>query len=465
MKNIKIPHELKKMNTIFITHGFEAYLVGGAVRDMLLGQPATDWDIATNATPRQVMAIFHRVIPTGIAHGTVTVHFLGNAIEVTTYRTDSNYTDGRHPDAVTYTTDLKKDLSRRDFTMNAIAVSLENGSIIDPFGGQDDIKKKLIRSVGDPVERFTEDGLRPIRAVRFVSQLHFSIQKDTYSAIFNPCVLEKTRGISIERFRDELEKIMKTEKPSASLKLMEETGILYIFIPELALCRGCIQKDFRGFHEFDVMDHLLYSCDGAPPDNLVVRLAALFHDIGKPAVRQIRHTPQGDEYTFYDHESAGASVAKQILMRLRFSNAVTDSVEHLIRQHMFHYESTWTDAAVRRFLVRVKPDCLEDLFALRLADIYGMHNKAVRIHDSTTGQNLCELKKRITAATVQNSALGLKDLAVNGRDLMAAGIPSGRYVGIILKQLLETVLDDPAQNTKEQLLVIAKKSYISMFMT
>jgi putative nucleotidyltransferase with HDIG domain len=465
MKEIKIPYELKKMNAIFKDHGFEAYLVGGAVRDMLLGKPATDWDIATNATPQQVMSVFHRVIPTGIAHGTVTVHFLGNAIEVTTYRTDGGYTDGRHPDTVFYAATIQDDLSRRDFTMNAIAVSLENGSIVDPFDGQSDIKNKLIRSVGDPVKRFTEDGLRPVRALRFVSQLDFSIQKDTYSAIFESVVQEKTRGISVERLRDELIKILKTEKPSEGIGLMETTGILNIFIPEFQSCRNCSQRDFRGFHEFDVMDHLLYSCDGAPQDNLIVRLAALFHDIGKPAVKKIIPTPQGDTYTFYNHEAVGATMTKEILSRLRFPNAVTDRVVHLIRQHMFHYENTWTDAAVRRFLVRVKPEFLDDLFALRLADIYGMHNQPARIHDTPTGRSLCELQDRITAVIEQCSALGLKDLAVNGRDLLAAGIPSGRHLGTVLDQLLETVLDDPSQNTRDILLPMAKKIYISMFMT
>ncbi len=459
MNRIKIPFELKKMNDLFSSHGFEAYLVGGAVRDLIRGKPASDWDVATNASPKDVIAIFHKVIPTGIAHGTVTVHLLGHEIEVTTYRIDSSYSDGRHPDKVSYNATINEDLSRRDFTMNAIAASLEDGHILDPFHGQNDIKRKTIQTVGNSFDRFQEDGLRPIRAIRFASQLNFSIQKDTFSAIFNKEIQKTVAGISIERFRDEFIKILKSDKPSIGIKLLEETKILSLFIPEFKICRNCIQKDYREFHEFDVMDHLLYSCDGAPQNILEIRTAALFHDIGKPLAKKITLTPEGEQYTFYNHEQISAKITKKILTHLRFPNNFINNVVLLVNEHMFHYESCWSDAAVRRFLARVGIENVDYLFKLRLADIYGMHNTSVRLHDTFTGQQLCEFKDRIEKIVHQNTALGIKDLAVNGRDLMESGIPSGKQLGKILKQLLETVLDDPEQNTKGQLLIIAKNLY------
>ena len=287
IKKIKLPDLLVDFGKVFADSGFKAYLVGGAVRDMIMKVPAHDWDVATNATPQDVIKLFKFVVPTGIEHGTVTVHYKGNEIEVTTFRTESGYSDGRHPDSVNYAATIEEDLARRDFTMNAIAASLEDGAVVDPYGGQEDIKNKLIRTVGNAHERFMEDGLRPVRALRFAAKLGFSIEKDTYSEIFKDEIQEKVASISIERFRDEFEKIMASPKPSVGMKLLEETGLLKIFIPEFTVCRGCIQSDYRAFHKFDVMDHLLYACDGAPAEKLNVRLAALFHDIGKPAAKKI----------------------------------------------------------------------------------------------------------------------------------------------------------------------------------
>lgn len=461
MHSIKIPLVLQKMNSIFEENGFKAYLVGGAVRDALMGKEPSDWDLTTNATPEQVMQIFHKVIPTGIAHGTVTVHFMKEEIEVTTFRTESDYSDGRHPDKVEYTGNIEEDLSRRDFTMNAIAVSIKDGSLVDPFDGQTDIKKKIIRTVGNPYERFSEDGLRPVRAVRFSAQLGFEIEKETFKAISDPKILSVTKGISVERFRDELMKLLKAEKPSYGLKIMEESGIMHLFMPEFDVCRGCIQGDFRGFHEFDVMDHLLYACDGAPKEKPIVRLAALFHDIGKPKSKKVVHTDAGDTNTFYSHERYSAEITKSLMTRLKFSNAEIESVCHLVENHMFNYEPNWTDAAVRRFLVKVKYENVEDLFDLRLADIYGMHNIPVRMHDTSTVALLLEFKERIDKEEAQKTALDLKSLAVNGKDLMQNGIPAGKILGQILNELFETVLDDPAQNTKETLLNIAKNLYES----
>lgn len=462
MNKIKIPVILQKMNNIFEKNGFKAYLVGGAVRDMFMNKEASDWDVATDATPEQVISAFKKVIPTGIAHGTVTVHFMGEEIEVTTFRIEQGYSDGRHPDKVSYASDIEEDLSRRDFTMNAIAVSLKDGSIVDPFNGKADIKNKVIRSVGNPLERFNEDGLRPIRAIRFASQLGFEIETNTLQAISNEKVLQKTSTISIERFRDELVKLLKSPKPSVGLKLLESTNIMKLFLPELLEGRNCIQNDVRGYHVFDVLDHNFYSCDGAPVHKVNVRLAALLHDIGKPASKVVRVTDEGEIYNFFSHEKYSETIARKLLTKLRFSNNEINNVCHLIENHMFHYEESWSDAAIRRFVVRVKPENIEDLIDLRLADMYGKYNMPIQIKESNACDLLIQLQDRIKKIQEENSAFTLKSLAVSGKDLMEIGIPSGRLIGKILDSLLETVLDDPKQNSKDVLLNIAKNLYEQM---
>ena len=468
-KKIPLPQKLIKFGKVFTDAGFEAYLVGGAVRDYFMKKDAHDWDVATNATPEQVMKLFKFVVPTGIAHGTVTVHFEKTEIEVTTFRTESDYSDGRHPDKVVYAATIQEDLSRRDFTMNAIAVNLANGKIVDPFEGQKDIKKKLIKTVGNPHKRFMEDGLRPIRALRFASKLNFSIEKYTYLEIFKDDIKNKIKSISIERFRDEFEKVLCSPKPSVGLKLMEETGVLSMFIPEFDCCRNCVQSDYRAFHKFDVLDHLFYSCDGAPKEKLNIRLAALFHDIGKPAAKKMvieevldgekrdGSTKQVETVTFYCHESYSEKITREILIRLKFSNEMINNVCHLVKEHMFHYESSWTDAAVRRFIVRVGKDCIDDLYDVRLSDMYGMWNEPVDIRYSESVKLLIELKDRIAAQLEKQNALSLKDLAVNGKDLMAEGIPAGKQLGLILNHLLDCVLEDPALNNRKDLLNIAKR--------
>ena len=468
---IKLPKELKEFGKVFFDAGFKAYLVGGAVRDMFMKVSAHDWDIATNATPQDVISLFKFVVPTGIEHGTVTVHFKGNEIEVTTFRTESGYSDGRHPDSINYAATIQEDLARRDFTMNAIAASLEDGLIVDPYGGEQDIKKKLIRTVGNAHERFMEDGLRPIRAIRFASKLGFCIENNTYSEIFKKEIKEKTASISIERFRDEFEKIMKSQKPSVGLKLLEETGLLFMFIPEFEVCRNCVQSDYRAFHKFDVLDHLFYACDGAPSSKLNVRLAALFHDIGKPSAKKIiiekvldgkkndGSTKEIETITFYNHEAFSQKITEKIMTRLKFSNEMINNVCHLVKEHMFHYESSWSDAAVRRFIIRVKPECMEDLYDLRMADMYGMWNEKVDIRYSASVQLLLELKARVENELNKKTALSLKSLAVNGRDLMNEGIPSGKILGRILNELLDCVLEDPSMNQKEKLIATAKSLF------
>ena len=448
---IKIDPLLKRFSSHFEKAGFKAYLVGGAVRDIFLHKKPHDFDVATNATPQDVMKLFKTVIPTGFEHGTVTVHFEGLQIEVTTFRTESGYSDGRHPDSVNYAATIEEDLSRRDFTINAIATDLKDGSIVDPFDGRNDLKKKIIRTVGNAHERFMEDGLRPVRCLRFACRLGFSIEKYTYSEIFDKEILKKVASISIERFRDEFEKMLASSRPSLALKMMEETGITEIFIPELLKGRNCIQSDSRGFHDFDVLDHLYYACDGAPADKQNVRLAALFHDIGKPDCKKIID----DTITFYNHDKKSAELTQQILTRLKFSNAVIDNVCHLIREHMFNYEPNWTTPAVRRFIIRVGQEHIEDLFDLRLADMYGMHNLPVQYKYSAAVDLLVEFKDRIACELEKNNALSLKDLAINGSDLIKEGFEPGKKLGLILNHLLDCVIEDPGMNTREKLLQVA----------
>ena len=451
-EKIEIPEILKKMGAIFAQNGFESYLVGGAVRDMLMGKKASDWDVTTNAKPEDVMRIFKKVIPTGIEHGTVTVRFMKTSIEVTTFRSEGSYSDGRHPDSVSFEATLEQDLSRRDFTINAIAASLEDGKIIDLFGGQKDMHFRIIRTVGNPYERFSEDGLRPVRAVRFASKLGFEIEENTFFAI--PSCLDKTRSVSVERFRDEFCKMLLSPKPSVALRLMEHTGIMQIFLSEFLQARDCQQADFRGFHTFDVLDHLYYATDGAAiyaQGNLIVSLAALFHDIGKVNARKV----ENDKITFYNHEVYSEKIARSIMTRLKFSNEQIENVCHLVKEHMFHYTPEWSDAAVRRFVIRAKKECLEDLFLLRMCDMYGKDATLID-ENSEEAKNLNELKMRIEKVLECSPALSLKNLAINGRDLMENGIPSGKEMGRILNELLDYVIENPTENKKEILLEKAK---------
>jgi putative nucleotidyltransferase with HDIG domain len=446
MGNVVIHPVLKEIAAVFNRAGRQVFLVGGAVRDLFLGKEAQDWDLATDARPEEVASLFRRVIPTGIKHGTVTIRYKGYSIEVTTFRTESAYSDGRRPDRVEYASTIEEDLSRRDLTMNAIALALPGGERVDPFRGYDDIKARRIRCVGNPRERFREDGLRPLRAVRFASQLGFSVDGETLAAI--PASLATTARVSPERVRDEIDKIAASQRPSIALGLMETSGLLGLVLPELAACRGVEQK---GFHRFDVLDHSLLACDYAARLKAPqpVRLAALFHDIGKPTTRRL---DDSGVWTFYRHEKVSADLARNIGLRLRYPTALIKAMTHLIEEHMFHYDAAWTDAAVRRLIIRIGKENLEDMYALRRADAYataGVESPGI----------LAPLISRIDGVLARDSALSLRDLAVSGTDLMGIGVQRGKALGIILNELLEAVLEDPALNTREKLLEIAAKLY------
>ena len=443
MNNVRIDPILKEIASIFASAGKKAYLVGGAVRDMIRGKKAEDWDLATDAEPEEVVRLFRRVVPTGIKHGTVTILYKGHSIETTTFRTESDYTDGRRPDSVAYAKTIEEDLSRRDFTMNAIAAELPSGGLVDPFDGGADIRNRVIRCVGDPAARFNEDGLRPLRAARFSAQLEFSLDEATLRAI--PSALEKTAMVAAERLRDELDKTLRARRPSIAFSLMEQTGLLSLVLPELERCRGVEQK---GNHRFDVLDHLLLACDAAAADRPVVRLAALFHDIGKPIVEAI---DQDGVRTFHRHEEESARIAERVMLRLRYPSAMIKTVRHLVSTHMFFYEDSWTDAAVRRFLVRMGLENIADAFALRRADAWATAGV------EPPADALLPFLERIEAVLAENKAFSLKDLAVGGNELAAIGVPKGPKMGTILGELLETVLDDPAMNEKEKLLEVARR--------
>ena len=416
------------------------------MRNLLSGSKHTDFDFTTDAKPGDVQRMFNRVIPTGIKHGTVTVLHRGEKFEVTTFRVDGQYTDQRHPDTVSYTSSLTEDLRRRDFTINAIVLDPIRGEYIDPHNGRADLKAQIIRAIGNPVERFSEDALRLMRACRFAATLNFEIEQDTLLAMKTTANL--IAGISAERIRTELEKMLSASLPSKGLQLMDSTRILDSVLPELTVCKRIEQKRF---HDFDVFLHSLYSCDGAPQDDLTVRIAALFHDIGKPMALE---EDEAGLPTFYRHEVLSAELARKIMRRLTFSKKIENDVYHLIFHHMFNYEDTWSDSAVRRFIVRVGLEYIPRLYALRHADIYGM--RCIR-----RPSGMCqELADRISAVIKKDTALTARDLVVNGRDLHSfLGIPKGPIMGRTIEYLLEAVLDDPMLNTREHLLSIADKFY------
>jgi len=443
---LRIPRIVKNFSSFFVRAGYQCYLVGGAVRDMLMGGKVQDFDIATDALPREVTDIFPRVIPTGIKHGTVTVLFKGTRFEVTTFRIDREYRDGRRPETVAFSPSIEEDLKRRDFTINAMAYDLQEHRLLDPHGGRKDLKAGIIRAIGDPLQRFQEDGLRPVRACRFAAQLGFTIEGYTFACI--PRSLDTVKQVSAERFRDELIRILEAPAPSIGFNLLNDCGILRLFMPELIACQEVGQGDL---HRYDLYHHLLYACDAAPQDNLVVRLAALLHDLGKP--RTMTRTPEGALH-FHGHEELSARLAEKILRRLRFPNQVVKRVSHLAAQHMFHYEERWSDAAVRRFVARIGVENIPDILCLRRADQLAM------VGEHFVSTSLIALEKRIEEVLAKDRILSLKDLAVNGDDLIAElGIPRGPKIGIVLRALLESVLEDPQQNERERLLKMAERFY------
>ncbi len=444
-----VAKEIKAICATLTGNGYECYLIGGSVRDLILGIPVYDYDFATNAYPEEVMKLFKKVVPTGIKHGTVTVLMHYAHYEITTYRADGKYSDGRHPDTVVFSKTLKEDVERRDFTINGLAYDVSTNEVIDYVGGMRDIEKKIIRTIGDPLQRFSEDGLRPYRACRFAAKLHFTINRETLEAI--PQVLDIAKKISVERIRDEMKKILETDVPSVGFEYMRVTGLLDLCLPELAQGFGMEQNKY---HMYDIYYHSIYSCDAAPREKPMVRLAALLHDIGKVQTR--REGSDGD-YTFYNHEVISSKIARKIMRRLKFSNDEIEYVTNLIVNHMFHYTNDWTDGAVRRFIRKVGFDNLDDLFLLRIADRCG---NGLR---EGLPEPIWKLKKHIHKVIEKDNAFTVKDLDIDGHIIMEQlKVKPGPIIGKILNELLEKVLDNPELNKQDILITLAKEIFQSL---
>ncbi len=438
-------------------NNFQAYLVGGCIRDLLLKRKPKDWDIATDAPPEKIQKIF----PSSLYEnqfGTVAVKTDSldetlKIIEITTFRKEGKYKDKRHPEEIKFAKTIKEDLSRRDFTINALAMEIQNLKsknqkenlkikIIDPFNGQKDLKNKLIRTVGNPHERFNEDALRLIRAIRFACELDFEIEKETLEAISKNSPLIKY--IAFERIRDEFIKIINTFNASKGIRLLKETGLLNFIIPELDKSSGVSQNKH---HIYDVFNHLVNSLDYAAKKgySLEVRLASLFHDIGKPKTKK----GEGVNATFYNHEIVSTKIAEKILKRLRFQNEIIEKVLKLIRYHGFVYDpEITTDSSVRRLLLKVGVENIKDLAKVREADRIGSGcPKAVPFRLRHFLFRVEKIQKELVGEQPS-----LKILKVNGNDVLnILKINPGPKVGMILNILLEEVLDDPLKNNKEWL--------------
>ncbi len=484
---VTIPEEVSLVALKLTEAGFEAYLVGGCVRDMVIGREPNDWDVATNAKPEETLKIFpdslyenefgtvlvkirNGDVKTGSSGANRSLHpktgstgprlrkddrgdgkdaktdgcedgrgeeSIFGTVEVTTYRIEGKYSDQRHPDEVTFAKTIEEDLSRRDFTINAMAMDLA-GTVVDPFGGKADLAAKIVRTVGEPDDRFAEDALRIMRAVRFAVQLDFAIEPETKKSI--TAHAGTLANIAQERIRDELVKIIMAPNAAQGIVMLEEFGLLKYVMPEL---REGIDVGQNLHHIYTVFEHnvraLGYTAGESYP--LEIRVASLLHDVGKPRVKQ----GNGAHSTFYQHEYVGAKMASKMLDRLRFPREFIDKVTHLVRSHMFYYNvGEISDAGVRRFVKRVGPENIDDLLKVREADRIGSGVKKAIPYKLRHLLFMIEKVKR--------DPLSPKMLAVNGDELMKLqGIPPGPRVGWVLNALLEEVLEDPSRNTKEYL--------------
>lgn len=433
---IQIPEKVNKIIKRLQEHGYDAYAVGGCVRDSLLGRIPADWDITTSAKPMEVKALFKRTVDTGLQHGTVTVLLDKEGFEVTTYRIDGEYEDSRHPKEVIFTGKLEEDLKRRDFTINAMAYNDREG-LVDVFGGARDLKQKIIRCVGEPGERFTEDALRILRAVRFSAQLGFMIEEDTAKAAGE--LAHTLKKISAERIHTELVKLLLSPHP-AYLRTAWELGITKVVLPEFDAMMKTPQKNPH--HCYSVGEHTLKALETVPEER-ILRLALLFHDMGKPEKRSTDET--GIDH-FYGHQKVSAEIARKVMRRLRFDNDTLDKVTKLVLWHECPWECN--GYSVRKVLCRIGPQLFELLLNMRRADVlaqstYRREEKLEKLRQSR------ELYEKIME---RGDCISLKKLAVSGRDLIEAGMKPGKELGETLERLLELVLREPEKNTKEYLL-------------
>jgi len=445
---IPLPQNAQFIIDTLTKHNYKAYAVGGSVRDIIMGKSTSGWDFTTDATPPKILKLFPDSFYDN-QYGTVGIKIYSSTnnqsvntevedvYEITTFRSDVGYTDRRHPDAVIWGKSLEGDLARRDFTINAIAY--DGKTLFDPYNGISDIEKKVIRAVGNPIERFSEDALRMMRAVRIASELGFTIEGETFQAIKTSSSL--ITSISAERIRDELLKLMKSPYASDGILILKNTDILSAILPELDTSFATPQKSPKRHHLYDVGMHSVMSLKYCPSTDPIIRLATLLHDIGKPPT--IQQDSEG-VITFYNHELIGTKIVKSICMRLRLSKKDTDKIITLVRWHQFSVDERQTDSALRRFIRRVGQENLQDILALRIGDRLGGGA-------SETSWRLELFKKRLEE--VQKQPFSIKDLQVNGFDVMKIfNCKPGPIVGSTLEQLFQKVDEGGLANNRELLL-------------
>lgn len=441
---INIPNYIIFILDKLESSGFESYIVGGSVRDILLEKEPNDFDIATNAKPEDIENIFqdNKTIDIGKEFGTIKILLDKEEVEVTTFRTEGNYLDGRRPEWVKFVPTIEDDLSRRDFTINAIAYNKKTG-IVDPFNGVKDLEKKIIRSVGNPKSRFKEDYLRILRAVRFSTVLDFEIEKETLKAAEE--YGSNISNVSMERINQEFFKILLSSKPSKGIELMREIGLLDIIVPEIIPSIGFNQQNPH--HNKDVYNHILCAIDNSPPI-LKVRLAALFHDMGKPHTISIDEKGIGH---FYGHDKVGAKIAKQALERMKAPHKLNEEVTILVSEHMTHH-ARFKDKGLKKLIRRVGVENIYDLFELQKAD-----RKCSNEYASI--EHILDMEKRVDSILDKREAFDTNQLDINGNDLLKIGFKEGKIIGEVLEYLLEKVMENPSINKKEKLLKLAQKKY------
>lgn len=441
---IRLPEKVKKLISVLQDSGYEAFAVGGCVRDSLIGHEPNDWDLCTNAVPGEMESVFGdtlpgiKIIETGLQHGTLTILLDGETFEVTTYRIDGKYSDGRHPDEVNFTTRLEDDLSRRDFTINAMAYNDSIG-LVDPFGGQTDLAAGLLRCVGNPNKRFAEDSLRILRCIRFASQLDYMIEDSTASAMYE--CLPLLKRVAVERIRVEFEKLLCG--PAVFRVLTEHRDIIADFIPEIIPMFDLNQKN--NYHIYDVWEHTLHVTANIPAEP-ALRLAAFFHDIGKPGTMTVTDEDWGH---FYGHEQHGSEITDAILRRLKYDNETRKDIITVIDAHKIVFQQTRRHA--RRCLARLGEDRLRMLIQLELADVKSQSPN----YSAERAANISAFGDIVDEVLAAEQCFSLKHLEIGGRELMDIGVPQGPEIGRILKLLLEQVIEEKLPNQKEALLEAA----------
>ena len=437
---MNIPGNVIKIGNILNKNGYQAFIVGGAVRDVLLNKPVNDWDVATNATPKEVIGIFEKenikTIPTGEKFGTITIHIENEDYEVTTFREESNYEDYRRPTAVSFAKSIEDDLSRRDFTVNALAINLKTGELIDPFGGQEDLKRGIIRAVGRPFERFKEDALRLMRAVRFATRYGFGMDADTSKAIKRNA--ERLRYVSAERVKTEMDGILMSDKPSIGLQLLHDLGLLKIILPEVDILDTVPQES--PWHHKNVWGHTLDVVD-ASPARLDVRWATLLHDTGKEKARTRDETGRD---RFIGHDKISAEIADKVLHRLKFDNA---AIKKIVRLIFLHQAEPSKRHKLKAFIRHLGVENLEDWKAMRLADIGAHKPEKIEAGMEKYGSRQAQIDDILD----KNEPYMISQLDINGDELQDAGVPSGKIIGLVLRELLNMVIHNPQKNKKAML--------------